>query len=41
MTVGVYAVLFIQLMRWIASKLVDIDATQPLGKAIGGLVHFA
>ena len=39
-TVGVYAVLFIWLLRMIAAKLVDIPATEGAGRAIGALVHF-
>ncbi len=39
-TVGVYAVLFIWLMRLAASKLVDYSPTETLGKALGGVVHF-
>lgn len=39
-TVGVYAILFIQLMRWIAARLAEHDATEKIGAAIGATVHF-
>ena len=39
-TVGIYAVVFIWLLRLIAAKLVDIPATEPIGKGLGALVHF-
>lgn len=39
-TVGVYAILFIQLLRWIAARLADIPATEKLGAALGATVHF-
>lgn len=39
-TVGVYAVLFIQLLRWIAAKLTDYGPTEKLGAALGATVHF-
>lgn len=38
--VGVYAILFIWLMRLVASKLVDYGPTAVLGKALGGVVNF-
>lgn len=40
-TVGVYAVLFIWGVRLISAKLVGYPPTSTVGKAIGGLVHFA
>ena len=40
-TVGVYAVLFIWGVRFIAAKMVTYPPTSVAGKAIGGLVHFA
>lgn len=39
-TVGVYAVLFIQLIRLLASWLVTHSATERLGQALGATVHF-
>jgi len=39
-TVGIYAVIFIWLMRIVAGKLVDYPATEPIGKGLGALVHF-
>lgn len=39
-TVGVYAVLFIWMMRLIAAKAVTYGPTELLGKALGGVVHF-
>jgi hypothetical protein len=39
-TVGVYAVLFIWLMRLVAAKMLDYPATEAAGKALGGVVHF-
>lgn len=39
-TIGVYAVLFIQLMRWIAARLTDYGPTEKIGAAVGGVVNF-
>jgi hypothetical protein len=39
-TVGVYAVLFIQATRFVAAKLVQHPQTETIGKALGGVVHF-
>lgn len=40
-TVGVYAILFIQLVRMLAAKLHDWPMTEKLGSALGATVHFA
>lgn len=40
LVVGIYAVLFIWLVRLIASKLVDYPPTETLGKGLGSIVHF-
>jgi hypothetical protein len=37
---GVYAILFIWLLRLIAAHLVTYGPTETAGKALGGLVHF-
>ncbi len=39
-TIGIYAVVFIWLMRLAAAKLVTYPATETLGKGIGAVVHF-
>lgn len=39
-TVGVYAVLFIWVVRMLAAKLADYGPTETLAKALGGVVHF-
>ena len=39
-TVGVYAILFIQIMRLLAAKLTTIPATEKLGSALGAVVTF-
>jgi hypothetical protein len=39
-TVGVYAILFIQILRLIAAKLATYPATERLGSALGAVVHF-
>lgn len=39
-TVGVYAVLFIQLIRLFAAWLHNWPATEKIGSAIGATVHF-
>lgn len=39
-TVGIYAVVFIWLLRIVAAKLVDYPTTEPIGKGLGALVHF-
>lgn len=39
-TVGVYAVVFMWLLRIVGAKLVDYPPTEAVGKAVGGLVHF-
>lgn len=39
-TVGVYAVLFIWAVRFLAAKLAEYGPTETLGKAVGGVVHF-
>jgi len=38
--VGLYAVLWIWIVRLIAAKMLDYGPTEPVGKALGGLVHF-
>lgn len=40
MTVGVYSVLFIQLVRLFAAWLHNYPATEKIGSALGGVVHF-
>ena len=39
-TVGIYAVIFIWLLRLAAAKLVTYPATETLGKGLGAVVHF-
>lgn len=39
-TVGVYAVLFTWLIRFLAAKAVEYGPTETLGKALGGVVNF-
>lgn len=39
-TVGVYAVLFIQIMRLISAWLVTHESTAKIGEALGATVHF-
>jgi hypothetical protein len=38
-TVGVYAVIFLWLMRIIAARLVNYPPTETIGKALGALIH--
>ena len=38
---GVSAVIFIQIMRFAAAKMVTIPAPEPAGTVVGGLVHFS
>jgi hypothetical protein len=38
--VGLYAVLWIWAARLIAAKMLEYSPTAPVGKALGGLVHF-
>lgn len=39
-TVGIYAVLFIWIMRFIAAKLAEHEMTETIGRAVGGVVNF-
>lgn len=39
-TVGIYAVVFMWLLRIVGAQLVEYPATESLGKGIGALVHF-
>lgn len=39
-TVGVYAILFIQVMRLLAARLATYPATEKIGAALGAVVTF-
>ncbi len=39
-TVGVYAILFIQIIRVLAAWLASNPATEKIGAALGATVHF-
>lgn len=40
-TVGVYAILFIQILRVLAAKLHDYPITEKIGSALGATVTFS
>ena len=37
---GISAVVFIQILRWSAAKMVTNPQLEPAGRVVGGLVHF-